>query len=284
VAFVENTSGDYTFPVAVNVASALAYATQLPNGTHKLNFGGMGPHVYNPSTYSYLLTPTTGWTASKGAVMSAFVNYALTLGQQQAPSFDYASLGLSLEQFGITEVKSDVPGAVGLTSSEQSGYSCGDLTPAEVAAGQTSPTCGVTNTTVPQPTGTTGTTGTASATTTKTSTPGTANATTGTASATTGTTKTSTGGTSSSTTGSRGSSSVVSASGGSGSSSSGGGSVGGSGTSSGADPAVSLTGAPSTMASTGSNTVPIAVVGAVFLVAGWLLRRRLLRPKSDGAG
>jgi len=62
VAFVENTSGDYTFPVAVNVASALAYATQLPNGTHKLNFGGTGPHVYNPSTYSYLLTPTTGWT------------------------------------------------------------------------------------------------------------------------------------------------------------------------------------------------------------------------------
>jgi hypothetical protein len=78
---------------------------------------------------------------SKGAVMSAFVNYALTLGPQQAPSFDYASLGLSLEQFGITEVKSDVPGALPLTAAEQVAYDFGDLTPTEVQAGQTSPTC-----------------------------------------------------------------------------------------------------------------------------------------------
>ena len=73
-------------PTPVDVASALAYATQLPNGTHELDFNGLGPHVYNPSTYSYLLTPTTGWSPSKGATMSAWVNYALTLGQQKAPS------------------------------------------------------------------------------------------------------------------------------------------------------------------------------------------------------
>jgi len=141
VALVKNASGDYTPPTPVDVASALAYATQLPNGTHQLNFNGIGPHVYNPSTYSYLLTPTTGWSPSKGNTMSQFVNYALTLGQQSAPSFGYPSLGLSLEQYGINEVQKYVPGAVPLTAAEQQAYACGDLTPSEVAAGQTTPTC-----------------------------------------------------------------------------------------------------------------------------------------------
>ena len=112
MALVKNASGDYTAPTPVDVASALAYATQLPNGTHQLNFNGVGPHVYNPSTYSYLLTPTTGWSPSKGDTMSQFVNYILTLGQQTAPSFGYASLGLSLEQYGVNAVQHNVPGAV----------------------------------------------------------------------------------------------------------------------------------------------------------------------------
>ncbi|HXY28310.1 MAG TPA: substrate-binding domain-containing protein, partial [Acidimicrobiales bacterium] len=90
VASVKNASGAYTQPSAVGVASALAYATQNSNGTHNLNFDGIGPHVYNPSTYSYLLTPTQGWSAAKGATMSQFVNYALTLGQQKAPQIGYA--------------------------------------------------------------------------------------------------------------------------------------------------------------------------------------------------
>ena len=84
---------NYTQPTPVDVASALAYATQLANGTHQLNFNGVGPNVYNPSTYSYLLTQTTGWQPAKGAVMSGFVNYALTLGQQESPRFGYAASG-----------------------------------------------------------------------------------------------------------------------------------------------------------------------------------------------
>ena len=84
VAEVQNASGKFTLPTPVNVASALAYATQQSNGTHQLNFAGLGPNVYNPSTYSYLLTPTKGWSTSKGATMSQFVNYVLTLGQQVA--------------------------------------------------------------------------------------------------------------------------------------------------------------------------------------------------------
>lgn len=146
VASMKNASGKYTQPGSANVASALAYATQNADGTHNLNFNGLGPYVYNPSTYSYLLTPTKGWDASKGNTLSQFANYALTLGQQKAPEIQYASLGLSLEQFGVNSIKASVPGAVALTSAEQGAYQCGDLTPAEVQAGQTSPTCGVLNT------------------------------------------------------------------------------------------------------------------------------------------
>jgi phosphate transport system substrate-binding protein len=141
VALVENASGDYTAPSPVDVTSALAYATQLPNGTAEFDFNGLGPNVYNPSTYSYLLTPTTGWDPSKGETMSEFVNYALTLGQQIAPSFGYASLGLSLEQYGINVVQENVPGAVPPTAMEEAALECGDLTPAEVAAGETTPSC-----------------------------------------------------------------------------------------------------------------------------------------------
>ncbi len=151
VAAVQNASGVFTLPTPVDVASALAYATQRSDGTHVLNFSGAGPHVYNPSTYSYLLTPTTGWAPSKGAAMSAYVNYVLTLGQQKAPSMGFASLGLSLERYGIDNVINKVPGAVSPTAAESQAYACGDLTPTEVQAGQTTPTCGVTNGTPPPP-------------------------------------------------------------------------------------------------------------------------------------
>jgi ABC-type phosphate transport system substrate-binding protein len=142
VASMENASGDYTQPSAINVDSALAYATQLPNGTQQLNFNGQGPNVYNPSTYSYMLIPTTvgsNFSDADGAAVSAFVNYDLTIGQQPAPK-GYAGLGLSLEEFGVDQVAKYVPGAVQLTSDETSHYASGDLTPAEVAAGDTTPT------------------------------------------------------------------------------------------------------------------------------------------------
>lgn len=151
VALVKNASGQYTAPTPVDVASALAYATQQANGTHVLNFDGAGPHVYNPSTYSYLLTPTTGWSPNKGDTMSQYIDYVLTLGQQKAPTFGYASLGLSLEQYGVNAVQHNVPGAVPPTAAEQQAYACGDLTPSEVAAGQTTPTCGVVNGTAGTP-------------------------------------------------------------------------------------------------------------------------------------
>jgi ABC-type phosphate transport system substrate-binding protein len=256
VALVQNASGDYTAPTPVDVASALAYASQLPNGTHQLNFGGLGAHVYNPSTYSYLLTPTTGWPATKGQTMSNFVNYVLTLGQEIAPSFGYASLGLSLEQYGIDTVTKNVPGSVAPTAAEKAAYSCGDLTPAEVAAGKTTPTCGVVNQTAapPPPNGgtTTGapvtgtTTAKSSTSTTNASTPGTKNSNASSVAA------------------------VGSNQSGSGASGSGGTNVGNG--SSGADPTVSLAGA-SALPNTGGNPIPLTALGGSLVVIGWVGRR-----------
>ncbi len=245
VALVKNASGDYTSPSPVDVASALAYATQLPNGTHQLDFGGIGPHVYNPSTYSYLLTPTTGWSPSKGDTLSQYVNYALTLGQQTAPSFGYASLGLSLEQYGVKTVQANVPGAVAPTAAESQAYSCGDLTPTEVQAGQTTPTCGVLNTGATQAT---------------------AGANAGTAAGGASVTA----------------ASKAAGAGGAGASGAGGSGGGGSGSGSGADPGVALTGAPS-MAGTGIDAFPLVILGVSLFLVGFVGRRRVLKRRLDGA-
>jgi phosphate transport system substrate-binding protein len=282
VALVQNHSGDYTAPTPVDVASALAYASQLPDGTHQLNFNGAGPHVYNPSTYSYLLTPTTGWPAAKGATMSQFVNYVLTLGQKVAPSFGYASLGLSLEQYGVNAVKSNVPGAVAPTAAEQNAYSCGDLTPAEVAAGATTATCGVVTSTAPPPPpnggvatgaptppgGGTGTStpATSSSVTTK---PGsTATTKSGSTATTGGSVKTKSGTTSGQSSNSSGG--VTSALGATGSSSN------TSTTPGGVDPAVTLSGVAA-MPNTGGDPVPLTILGAGLLVVGSIGRRTILR-------
>jgi phosphate transport system substrate-binding protein len=277
VALVKNASGDYTGPTPVyDVSSALAYATQLPDGTHQLDFNGLGKNVYNPSTYSYLLTPTTGWSTTKGATMSQFVDYVLTLGQQSAPSFGYASLGLSLEQYGVNAVQKNVPGAVAPTAAEQQAYSCGDLTPAEVQAGQTTPTCGVVTATAAPPAATAGTstgppvtsppsgtaassTGTTAATGGSTSAGGTAAKAGGTTAATTAKGGTTAAGTSAkAATGSTGSTAATG----------------------GVDPSVSLSSAAgagvSAMPNTGGNPVPLIVLGASLLTVGCIGRRRIL--------
>jgi ABC-type phosphate transport system substrate-binding protein len=240
VAAVENASSKFTLPTPVNVASALAYATQQSNGTHVLNFNGLGPNVYNPSTYSYLLTPTTGWSSGKGNTMSQFVNYVLTLGQQSAPKAGYATLGLSLERYGIDQVIANVPGAVDPTAAESAAYSCGDLTPTEVQAGQTTPTCGVTNGSPPPPP------------------PGAANIATVNGNTAAG----------------KAAAVATSAKAGAGASS-GGSAAGGAG--GGVDPSVSLVGT-SAMASTGIDALPVLVFGVLLLAGGWIGRRRMQRP------
>jgi phosphate transport system substrate-binding protein len=139
VAEVRNASGDFTLPTPVDATSALTYDTARPDGTIQFDFDGFGPNVYNPSTVSYLLTPTTGWSPAKGDTMSQFLDFALTLGQQEAQRSGYASLGATLENYGLDATQSDLPGAAPETSDE---LAVCDLTVSEVQAGQTTPSCG----------------------------------------------------------------------------------------------------------------------------------------------
>ena len=129
VASVKNASGGYTQPTPVDVASALAYATQQANGTHQLNFGGVGPNVYNPSTYSYLLARTTGsdpglgrFSADSSTIRSPSVR------SRHRPSATPRS-ACRWRSTGSTKSASKVPGAVAPTAAEQAAYACGDLTP-----------------------------------------------------------------------------------------------------------------------------------------------------------
>ena len=141
VASVKNRDGDYVQPTPLDVESALVYSSQRAHGIQRLDFNGAGPNVCNPSTYSYMLVPTTGADPAMGAVLSEFLDYALTLGQQKAPSIGFAPLSPSLDRFGLHEVRRDIPGAVGLTPSEQTALRCGHLSIKDVRRGRNAPSC-----------------------------------------------------------------------------------------------------------------------------------------------
>ena len=132
VAFVENASGDFVQPTPENVAGALAYAQGQSNGIQVLNFGGQGCNVYNPSTYSYMLARTDGsYGQPYGQVLGGFLNYVLTIGEKQAAAIDYSTIGLSLEQFGISQAQK-LPGYPALNATERANFAAGDVTPSIV--------------------------------------------------------------------------------------------------------------------------------------------------------
>jgi phosphate transport system substrate-binding protein len=133
VAYVENSSNDFVLPTPENVAGALSYAQAQSNGIQELNFGGAGCNVYNPSTYSYLLARTDGaYGTSYGQTIGGFLNYVLTIGEKEAPSINYASIGLSLEQYGI-QAAANIQGYPALSSNENANFAAGDVTP-QIAA------------------------------------------------------------------------------------------------------------------------------------------------------
>jgi LPXTG-motif cell wall-anchored protein len=169
--------------------------------------------------------------------MSAFVDYVLTLGQKSVPN-GYASLGLSLEQYGVNAVKQFVPGAVATTAAEQTAYACGDLTPAEVANNQTTVTCGVQQATV---------TATASSGTAK-----------GGGTPTTPGSTAANGSHSAASTGTGAPTSFVS----------------GSGPLGGVDPFISLSGPLGGLPNTGADVLPLTALGTSLLLLGWIGRRR----------
>jgi len=128
VAAVKNDTGAYVTPADAAVATALSYATQQPDGTHVLNFKPGSATAYNPSTYSYMLVRLTGADAAKGAAITSFAEFCLTIGQSHASQLSYASIGRNLILYGLDRLKA-VPGYVPPTADEIAAIPAVDTAP-----------------------------------------------------------------------------------------------------------------------------------------------------------
>ncbi|MGZ4677263.1 MAG: phosphate ABC transporter substrate-binding protein PstS [Acidimicrobiia bacterium] len=109
-AFMKNNSGAYVQPTYQAVTDALAFATSNGDGTQKLNFRAPGATLYNPSSYSYLIAPTTGFSPDKGKTIAAYIQYSVLDGQKKANSLGYAALPTNLVALALNGADK-IPGA-----------------------------------------------------------------------------------------------------------------------------------------------------------------------------
>ncbi len=109
-AFMKNNAGAYVQPTFQAVTAALAFATTNADGTQKLNFRAPGAALYNPSSYSYLIAPTTGFSPEKGKTIAAYVQYSVLDGQKKANSLGYAALPTNLVALALNAAQK-IPGA-----------------------------------------------------------------------------------------------------------------------------------------------------------------------------
>ncbi|TFD53484.1 phosphate ABC transporter substrate-binding protein PstS [Cryobacterium frigoriphilum] len=120
VAKILNSAGFYNEPTASNVAVALMgatinedaaspdYLTQQLDGVYR----NADARSYPLSSYSYMIVPTAleyGFTEDKGLTLADFTNYFLCEGQQQAEVLGYSPLPINLVQAGLNQVKK-IPG------------------------------------------------------------------------------------------------------------------------------------------------------------------------------
>jgi len=109
-AFMKNNSGAYVQPTFGAVTAALGFATANSDGTQKLNFRAPGAGLYNPSSYSYLIAPTTGFSPAKGKTIAAYIQYSVLDGQKKANSLGYAALPTNLVALALNAAQT-IPGA-----------------------------------------------------------------------------------------------------------------------------------------------------------------------------
>ena len=110
VAAVQNAAGAFVLPTAGAVSKALAFAVKVADGTYSLNYAGSDGAAYFPSTYSYVITQTTGAPADKGDVLGKFLCYAVTAGQDSAERLGYARLSAQLVSGAVSAI-GQIPGA-----------------------------------------------------------------------------------------------------------------------------------------------------------------------------
>ncbi|MEI8083042.1 MAG: phosphate ABC transporter substrate-binding protein PstS, partial [Actinomycetes bacterium] len=112
VVAVRNVSGNYTLPSSTNVAVALTKATLNPDNTQNLDgvYANPAANAYPISSYSYMITPTTGLSPDKGLAIGKFMLYFACAGQQKASVLGYSPLPPNLIKVVFDAVKA-LPGA-----------------------------------------------------------------------------------------------------------------------------------------------------------------------------
>jgi phosphate transport system substrate-binding protein len=112
-ASVENAAGRFTQPAALSVTIALEYARAVGDGTFSLDFresSGADPRAYNPSTYSYILAQTGGFSLSKGTTLGRFLCYDIGIGQKDAAPLLFAPLSKQVQRIS-QDAAVQIPGA-----------------------------------------------------------------------------------------------------------------------------------------------------------------------------
>jgi phosphate ABC transporter phosphate-binding protein len=112
VASLRNASGNFAQPTSPSVAVALTHATLNADLTQNLTAVYRAPEsgAYPMSSYSYMITQTTGFDPAKGAVLGTWLIYIACAGQREAQPLGYSPLPPNLVQavFGAIQ---RIPGA-----------------------------------------------------------------------------------------------------------------------------------------------------------------------------
>ena len=91
-ALVQNAAGQYPVPGLASISAAAAALTTVPanNQVSIVDPPASAPGAYPISTFTYVIVPASG--APKAAGLKAFLNWAITDGQQYGPPLDFAAL------------------------------------------------------------------------------------------------------------------------------------------------------------------------------------------------
>jgi phosphate transport system substrate-binding protein len=89
---VKNKSGEFVKAELKSVTAAAAAMKDMPADFRVSIVDGSGPGVYPISTFTWLLVPARYSDSAKGRAMKGFLEWAISKGQDQAESLEYAKL------------------------------------------------------------------------------------------------------------------------------------------------------------------------------------------------
>jgi phosphate transport system substrate-binding protein len=95
---VQNGNGEFIKADLKTVSAAAAASQGSAANTQVSITNASGKGVYPISTFTWLLVPDTFKDAEKGAAIKGFLKWAVTKGQEQAESLDYARLPVAVAQ------------------------------------------------------------------------------------------------------------------------------------------------------------------------------------------